>query len=151
MIILQTLPAVALGLYTRWFHRVGLISGWAAGMTAGMVLLYNISNPANNHAHFGGSAFPLGKLGFDTSMTVYAGFLALLVNLVVAALVTLLARRLGALGGRGRHRATRLHGRRRRPGGQGGRGAGRVDVRSSTPPLHRRFKDGSHSTLMRGS
>ncbi|MDH2426242.1 sodium:solute symporter [Sphaerisporangium sp. TRM90804] len=92
VVILQTLPAVALGLYTRWFHRYGLIAGWAAGMTAGMVMLYNISNPAINHAHFGGSAFPLAKLGLDTGMTIYAGFLALLVNLVVAALVTLAAR-----------------------------------------------------------
>ncbi|GAB1818344.1 monocarboxylate uptake permease MctP [Herbidospora sp. RD11066] len=99
VIILQTLPSVALGLFTRWFHRVGLIAGWAAGMTAGMVLLYNISNPANGHAHFGGSAFPLGKLGFDTSMTIYAGFLALLVNLVVAVVATLLARRLGSADG----------------------------------------------------
>ncbi|NAS20380.1 sodium:solute symporter [Herbidospora sp. NEAU-GS84] len=96
VIILQTLPSVALGLFTRWFHRVGLIAGWTAGMTAGMVLLYNIANPANNHAHFGGSAFPLSKLGFDTPMTIYAGFLALIVNLVVAALVTVVARRLGS-------------------------------------------------------
>ena len=28
VIILQTLPAVALGLYTRWFHRWGLVAGW---------------------------------------------------------------------------------------------------------------------------
>ena len=35
VIILQTLPAVALGLYTRWFHRGGLIAGWIAGMGAG--------------------------------------------------------------------------------------------------------------------
>src|SRR5688572_29178307 len=32
IIILQTLPAVALGLYTGWFHRWGLIAGWVAGM-----------------------------------------------------------------------------------------------------------------------
>lgn len=92
VIILQTLPSVALGLYTRWFHRHGLIAGWAAGMTAGMLMLYNIANPATGHAHFGGSAFPLAQLGLDTGTTVYAGFLALLVNLVVAALVTLIAR-----------------------------------------------------------
>ncbi|MEO3812632.1 sodium:solute symporter [Sphaerisporangium sp. B11E5] len=92
VIILQTLPSVALGLFTRWFHRVGLIAGWAAGMTAGMVMLYNISNPAIKHEHFGGSAFPLAKLGFDTNVTIYAGFLALAVNLAVAAVATLIAR-----------------------------------------------------------
>ena len=29
--ILQTFPAVVIGLYTRWFHRFALIIGWAAG------------------------------------------------------------------------------------------------------------------------
>ncbi|MFC4587788.1 monocarboxylate uptake permease MctP [Sphaerisporangium corydalis] len=92
VIILQTLPAVALGLYTRWFHRAGLIAGWTAGMAAGVLMLYNVANPATNHAHFGGSAFSLAKLGLDTKMTIYAGFLALAVNLVVAVAGTLIAR-----------------------------------------------------------
>jgi SSS family solute:Na+ symporter len=92
VIILQTLPSVALGLYTRWFHKSGLIAGWAAGLAAGLWMLYLIPNPANGHLHFGGSAFALSKLGFDTKMTIYAGFLALIVNLVVAALGTLLFR-----------------------------------------------------------
>ncbi|GGS77124.1 solute:Na+ symporter, SSS family protein [Planobispora rosea] len=96
VIILQTLPAVALGLYTRWFHRGGLIAGWVAGMTAGMVLLYNIGNPVTGKLHFAGSAFPLEKLGLDTKMTVYAGILALAVNLIVAALGTVIARAVNA-------------------------------------------------------
>ncbi|WP_214316596.1 monocarboxylate uptake permease MctP [Nonomuraea sediminis] len=90
VIILQTLPSVALGLYTRWFHKGGLIAGWAFGLAAGTWMLYQIPNPANGKLHFGGSAFPLGNLGFDTKMTIYAGFLALIVNLVVAVLGTLL-------------------------------------------------------------
>ncbi|MGC5016071.1 monocarboxylate uptake permease MctP [Streptosporangium sp. DT93] len=92
VIILQTLPSVALGLYTRWFHRVGLIAGWAAGMGAGMLMLYNIGNPATGKLHFAGSAFPLEKLGLDTKMTIYVGILALAVNLAVAAIGTLVAR-----------------------------------------------------------
>lgn len=92
VIILQTLPSVALGLYTRWFHRIGLIAGWAGGMAAGMLLLYNTGNPATGKPHFAGSAFPLEKLGLDTKMTVYTGVLALAVNLVVAAAGTLIAR-----------------------------------------------------------
>ena len=44
VIILQTLPAVALGLYTRWFHRGGLIAGWVAGMGLGLWMLYQIPN-----------------------------------------------------------------------------------------------------------
>ena len=33
--MLQTLPTVVIGLYTRWFHRWGLLAGWPVGMIAG--------------------------------------------------------------------------------------------------------------------
>ncbi|SCL17641.1 solute:Na+ symporter, SSS family [Micromonospora pallida] len=89
VIILQTLPAVALGLYTRWFHRGALIAGWAAGMGLGMWMLYQIPNAATGRKHFGGSAFPLAEFGFDTKKTIYVGIVAVLVNLAVAAIVTL--------------------------------------------------------------
>jgi SSS family solute:Na+ symporter len=96
VIILQTLPSVAIGLYSRWFHRGALVAGWVAGMVAGLVLVYNIPklNPDGTVAreHFGGSLFPLSKLGFDTKVAIYAGFLALLVNLVVTIVVTLVLR-----------------------------------------------------------
>jgi len=36
VIILMTLPAVAIALYTRWFHRWALIAGWVAGMAWGV-------------------------------------------------------------------------------------------------------------------
>src|SRR4051794_34977947 len=96
VIILQPLPAVALGLYTRWFHRGGLIAGWIAGMATGLLLVYNIPklNPDGTvaRAHFGGSSYALSKFGFDTKSAVYAGFLALLVNLIVAVVVTFILR-----------------------------------------------------------
>jgi solute:Na+ symporter, SSS family len=96
VIILQTLPAVALGLFTRWFHRGGLVAGWFAGMAAGIVMLYNIPRLAPDGSvvreHFGGSSFALTKLGLDAQSSVYAGFLALLANLLVAAVVTLVLR-----------------------------------------------------------
>jgi SSS family solute:Na+ symporter len=96
VIILQTLPSVALGLYTRWLHRGGLVAGWVAGMAAGLLMVYNIPklNPDGTvaRAHFGGSSFPLSKLGLDTKAAVYAGVLALLVNLVVAVVVTVILR-----------------------------------------------------------
>ena len=88
VIILQTLPSVALGLITRWFHRGGLIAGWAAGMAAGLWMLYRIPNPVTKKVHFGGSAYPLSDIGLDTKMTGYVGVIALAVNLVVAVLVT---------------------------------------------------------------
>jgi SSS family solute:Na+ symporter len=96
VIILQTMPAVALGLYTRWLHRGGLIAGWVAGMAAGLLMVYDIPklNPDGTVAreHFGGSSFALSTLGFDTKLSVYAGLLALLVNLLVAVVVTFILR-----------------------------------------------------------
>jgi len=92
VIILQTLPSVAIGLFTRWMHRGALIGGWVAGMAMGMWLLYQIPNPATHHKHFGGSAIALSKLGFDTPKTMYAGFLAVIVNLLVAVVLTAILR-----------------------------------------------------------
>jgi SSS family solute:Na+ symporter len=92
VIILQTLPAVGLGLVTRWFHRGALIAGWASGLATGLWMLYQIPNPAKGKEHFGGSAYKLSELGLDTKMTVYVGVLALAVNLVVAVAGTLVCR-----------------------------------------------------------
>jgi solute:Na+ symporter, SSS family len=101
VIILQTLPAVGLGLLTRWFHRGALVAGWVAGMVVGFWTLWTIpavtytaagAPPTVTKAHFGGSAFALSKLGFDTKVTVYAGFIAVLVNLIVAIIVTFVLR-----------------------------------------------------------
>ena len=98
VIILQTLPAVAIGLYTRWFHRWGLVAGWVAGMALGLAMMYTIANPAIKHQHFGGVAFPLSKwfdptsIGLNAKATVYVGFIAVAVNLVVAIIATLIFR-----------------------------------------------------------
>jgi SSS family solute:Na+ symporter len=89
VIILQTLPSVGLGLLTRWFHRGGLIAGWVAGMAAGMWMLYRIPNPTTKKLHFGGSAYPLSDLGPHTKITVYAGAIALAVNLIVAVVASI--------------------------------------------------------------
>jgi solute:Na+ symporter, SSS family len=113
VIILQTLPAVALGLFTRWFHKTGLIAGWFAGMIGGFWLLWQIpqavvtkAGPVVIREHFGGSAFKLSELGFDTKLTVYAGFLAVGLNLLVAALVTIGLRAAGVAGGTDATRAS---------------------------------------------
>ncbi len=97
VLILQTLPAVAIGLYTRWFHRWSLIAGWATGMAVGFWALYQIPQKLFNEdgsvtilrAHFGGSGFPLSELGFNTTTTIYVGILAILANLLVCILGTL--------------------------------------------------------------
>ncbi len=60
------------GLFTRWFHRGGLIAGWAVGMTAALVLLYQIpkKDAAGTvlKAHFGGSGYPLSNFAVDTQL-----------------------------------------------------------------------------------
>jgi Na+/proline symporter len=55
--ILQTLPAIVFGLYTRWFHRWALIAGWAVGMIYGTVAAYNVVKPTlgGGTQHFAGS------------------------------------------------------------------------------------------------
>ncbi|WP_199429022.1 monocarboxylate uptake permease MctP [Qaidamihabitans albus] len=100
VMILQTLPAVAIALYTRWFHVWGLIAGWFVGMFWGLSLLYGIPNPAAGKEHFGGSALALDKLNIlgwqpfaGSQVQIYVGIVALVANLVVAAVVTPLARR----------------------------------------------------------
>jgi SSS family solute:Na+ symporter len=64
--ILQTFPAIVFGLYTPWFHRWGLLAGWAVGMAYGTMTAYNVINPATGN-HFAGSlsVIPvIGQLGY---------------------------------------------------------------------------------------
>ena len=106
VIILQTLPMVAIALYTRWLHTWGLVAGWVLGMGWGLTLLYGIPNPASGKQHFGGSALALNKLSilgwqpFAGSPTqIYVGFVALIGNLIVAVLVTIVLRQLRVFNG----------------------------------------------------
>ncbi len=88
VVILQTLPAIVFGLYTRWFHRLALLAGWAIGLVVGLVMLYRIPNPLAGKAHFGGSQWALSRWGFDTTFTVYVGILAVAINVLVALALT---------------------------------------------------------------
>jgi solute:Na+ symporter, SSS family len=63
-------------------------------MTAGIWMLYTVPNPATHHAHFGGSAFLLSKLGLPWHTPIYAGFVAVIANVIVAVLGTWIARAL---------------------------------------------------------
>ena len=85
--ILQTFPAVVIGLYTRWFHRAALIFGWLAGMAYGTVQAYRTSG--GGQAHFGGSAAPV------FGHTTYIAITALLLNLAVAAVLSVVFKRFG--------------------------------------------------------
>jgi SSS family solute:Na+ symporter len=98
VIILQTLPAVGIALYTRWLHRWGLVAGWLVGMGLGVYLLWQIPNATGTQRHFGGSAYPLSKwfdptsIGLNAKTVVYVGFLAVAANAIVAVVVTVLCR-----------------------------------------------------------
>jgi SSS family solute:Na+ symporter len=94
VIILQTLPSVFVGLYTRWMHRAGLLAGWLAGMTTSVWMLYVTPNLATHQAHWGGSAFALSHLGLDTKVALYTGFIGVVINMAVVVLVTLAAKAL---------------------------------------------------------
>ncbi|HEY0645831.1 MAG TPA: sodium:solute symporter [Nocardioides sp.] len=81
--ILQTFPAVVFSLFTRWFHRYGLLVGWAAGMVYGTIEAYQVINPVTGK-HFGGSLgeIPgLGEMG-------YIAMTAFVINVVLAAVIS---------------------------------------------------------------
>jgi len=86
--ILQTFPAIVVGLYTRFFHRYALIAGWATGMLYGTLTAYGNPKIGDPGSHFGS---PLDPFPF-TDTLVYIGFTAILLNLLVTLLLTLLLR-----------------------------------------------------------
>ncbi|MFL6176749.1 MAG: monocarboxylate uptake permease MctP [Ornithinibacter sp.] len=86
--ILQTFPAIVLGLYTRWMHRWALLAGWAVGMVYGTWQAWNVANPRAGINHFGGSLANMpviGQLG-------YIALTAFVINLVVAVVLTFVLR-----------------------------------------------------------
>jgi solute:Na+ symporter, SSS family len=77
--ILQTFPAIVFGLYTRWLHRRALLIGWAAGMVSGTLMAIALS--------FKSPVYPL-QLGGHI-YPAYAAVYALIVNVVIAVVLTL--------------------------------------------------------------
>jgi solute:Na+ symporter, SSS family len=108
--ILQTFIAIVGGLYTRWFHRWALLVGWAAAMVWGTVAAYNQKVPntkiklvdgkpvttTHGQRHFGSSVanFPF------THVTMYIAISALVINIVVAVVLTIVLRAVKAPAGR---------------------------------------------------
>ncbi len=92
VIIVEILPAVVLGLYTRWFHRWALVGGWLAGMGLSIYMLYVTSSTTTKH--FGNASFAFSQWGFHTKVTIWTGIVGLVANLVVSALLTLVFRQL---------------------------------------------------------
>ncbi len=84
--ILQTFPAIVIGLYTRWLHRWALVTGWLAAMAYGTFEAYRVPVPGQANSHWGGSTAPI--LG----QTMYIALAALVINLVVSVAATLIFR-----------------------------------------------------------
>jgi SSS family solute:Na+ symporter len=107
--ILQTIVAIVSGLYTRFFHRWALLAGWAAGMVYGTVEAYRQTVPAattklvkgqavttvSGTRHFGSS---LAEFPF-TSTKVYIAATALIINVLVTVVLTLVLRAVRAPAG----------------------------------------------------
>lgn len=85
--MLQTFPVIVFSLFTRWFHRYGLLVGWAVGMVYGTVGAYNVKNPVTGKA-FGGSLdnIPgIGEMG-------YIAMTAFVINVAIATVLTVALR-----------------------------------------------------------
>jgi SSS family solute:Na+ symporter len=75
--IIQTLPAVMLGAYTRWFNAWALLVGWAVGTAVGTAMAAAVNFAPTYPLAFGGFTFP-----------GYSAFYTLLLNVVLALVLT---------------------------------------------------------------
>ena len=75
--IIQTLPAVILGAYTRWFNDWALLIGWTVGTVAGTAMAVAVNLTATYPLAIGGWTFP-----------GYTAFYTVILNLVVAIVLT---------------------------------------------------------------
>ena len=79
ILIVQTLPSVMLGVYTRWFNDWALLIGWAVGTVAGTWMFVAANLTPNYPLAIGGFTFP----GYTALYTV-------ILNLIVTIVLTLL-------------------------------------------------------------
>ena len=75
--IIQTLPSVMLGVYTRWFNDWALLIGWAVGTVAGTAMAVAVNYAA---------AYPLAFAGY--TFPGYSAFYTVILNLVIAIVLT---------------------------------------------------------------
>ena len=69
------------GLFTRWFHRWALLTGWLAGMIYGTIC--RVQRQDATASHWAASS------DIVFGHTVYIGLTAVIINLVVAVVLTL--------------------------------------------------------------
>jgi SSS family solute:Na+ symporter len=80
--ILQVFPSIVFGLFTRWFHRWALLAGWLAGMVFGTIAAYKVATPATSHW--------AGSVDIEFGHTVYIGLAAIIGNIAVSVILTLI-------------------------------------------------------------
>ncbi|WP_298259597.1 monocarboxylate uptake permease MctP [Bradyrhizobium sp.] len=73
--VIQTLPAVMLGVYTRWFNDWALLVGWAVGTTAGTAMAAAAHLSPTYPLAIGGFTFP----GYSALYTVILNLLVVIV------------------------------------------------------------------------
>ena len=78
----QLFPAVVIGIFTRWMRPWALLAGWAAGMTWGTWMAASLGLKS--------SVYPLHLFGQTYAM--YAAVPALLLNLAISAVLTVILR-----------------------------------------------------------
>ncbi len=88
--IIQTFPAIVIGLYTRWPHRYALVLGWCVGMLTGTAMAASTS--------FKSVIYPWHVAGYV--IPAYAALYALAINITVIMVATWLLRALGVASGR---------------------------------------------------
>jgi solute:Na+ symporter, SSS family len=89
--MVQIFPAMILGLYTRWFSGPALLIGWGVGMVVGTALAWG--DKAWVPVHALKWDIPLiGTIDSGLGFAAYNGLTAVLANVVVAFLLSLLIR-----------------------------------------------------------
>jgi len=83
--IIQTLPTVIVGLYTRWFHPRALLLGWLVGIVVGTTMAASQGFTP---------VYPLQIAGY--ALPSYTAFATLILNFIVAIVLTPIFEAMGA-------------------------------------------------------
>jgi SSS family solute:Na+ symporter len=78
--IIQTLPAVFIGLYTRWLHPYALLAGWAAGLAAGSHMAASLG--------FKSSIYALHAFGW--TLPCYAALSSVILNVGISVVLSVI-------------------------------------------------------------
>jgi len=88
----QLFPSVVIGVFTRWFNPCALLAGWIAGMASGTIMAAELGLKS--------SVYPLHLATWlGGTWAMYAAIPALLLNLAVSAIITLILRTIGVAEG----------------------------------------------------